>query len=378
MEENKNVENDKVSFTRLEEEIKIEEESRKLHKDNVENFKKSQRPKKKLKNKIIAWILGGTVFASAAASAGFIIHDQTAGNGAFKKEVQTKFEMVDETLTNRMKQDTMYNFLHNQEITHVRFLEPQDSNAEIQVYYNAEAEASFGNYDIKCYAIFDVLLEYYNALVEAEESGNALLYLDALNEIFTHMELTEEKRGEKILFELKEDTEENRVKFNEIFNLNDVVNEDIVRQIGFLPYHVEVVDYHYDSETFKHDYTYKISGISYCETVSENADEVKNHEDLIIESNYNKNHIKTFQRDILFTSSLVNEAGIDINIRLRGDINMIINNRNNPYTIETTLFQEVNLLKMYEDMKDGKFDYKKPDGFNLKEYKQANELENAK
>ncbi len=330
----------------------------------------------KRKKKVLVWALVIVlVVVALGAGVGYIIYNQTEGNAAFKKEVQTKFEMVDETLTNRMKQDTMYNFLHNQEITHVRFLEPQDSNAEIQVYYNAEYEN--GDFT-KNYAIFNVLIHYYNALVEAEESGNALLYLDALNEVFTQMEFEEHQSDYKILFELAEDTEEYRVKFNEIFNLNDVENEDIVRQIGFLPYHVEVVDYHYNSKTFRHDYTYKITGISYCETVSENADEVKNHEDLIIESNYNKNHIKTFQRDMLFTSSLINEAGAYLDIRLQGDIMMIIDGVNSPYTVETTLFQEVNLLKMYEDMKDGKFDYKKPDGFNLKEYKQAQELENAR
>ncbi len=333
----------------------------------------------KKKKKVLVWVLVIVlVVAALGGGLGYIIYDQTEGSSAFKKEVQSKYELVDEQLTQRLIEHTPYGLNKNQEITHIRFLDPSDSSAELQVYYNADFETSFGLYPQKCYAIFNVLIDYYNTLVEAEESGNVLYYLDALNEIFKNMEFEEYQQMNEIACNLTVDTEENRVKFNEIFNLNDVQNEDVVRQVGFLPYNVEVVDYHHDYETHEYKYTYKISGISYCETVSENSDEVKNHKDLIIESNYNKNHIKTFQRDILFSSSTINQAGIDINVRLRGDINKIIKGTNYPYTVETILFQEANILKLYQDMIDGKFDYKKPDGFNLKEYKQAQELENAR
>ena len=47
--------------------------------------------------------------------------------------------------------------------------------------------------------------------------------------------------------------------------------------------------------------------------------------------------------------------------------------------METTHFSEINLFKIYEDVKDGDFDYKKPKDFNVKEYvKNMEEMENAK
>ncbi len=336
-----------------------------------ENSKTVKKFKNKLKNKIIAWTLVGTIFVGIAICVGLFIYDKTRGDSAYNDAIRTRYEQVDEKLTIRLSVDTEYKFLENKEITHIRFLEPKKEILELQVFYIGEYRNSFSTFDGAGYAVYNVLIDYYNALVDAEPSDNVLHYLDALNTIFTEMQLIDSYYNERIscdLFEYTEKNEENIIKVNEIFALNGVENEDIIRQIGFLPYNLKIVDYHYNFDTHRHDYTYKISGISYCETKSENSDEIKEHKDLILESGYNKNHIKTYNRDILFTSSLVNEVGMDSKYRVGGDLYMIINGINSPYTIETTLFKEVDLLKIYEDVKDGDFNYKKPKEFDVKQY----------
>ncbi len=289
------------------------------------------------------------------------------GDKAYNDAIKTRFEQVEETLTKRLYENTNYVNWTNREITHVKFLETKEEIANLQVFYEGDFVGDIFTTEEKGYANYRVLIDDYNALVEAETSGNALYYLDALENIFTNMNLVEAVRAPFIV-DLTLINSSEVESFNNIFNLNDVENEDIVRQVGFLPYHIELVDYHYNVETFLNEYTYKLSGISYCETKSENNDEIKQHEKLLIEDNYNKNHIKTFNRDVLFTSSSYSEGGMDFERRLLGDILKIIDNVNEEYTVKTTLFKEVDLLKIYEDIKDGDFYYKKPKDFNVKEY----------
>jgi len=358
---------EKVSYERLEEEIKIEEESRKL--DNIENFKKSQKPKKKLKNKILAWVLGSAIFAGAAAGGGYLIYDNVAGDKAYNEAIQTRYEQVDEKLTFALASNTAYSMLNDRKITNIRFLEPGEEDAYLEVYYKGISRTS----DLKkqCCAIFKVFIDYYNALVEGEENNDPIEYLDALYNVFENMELVSEKYINNISCELKENTKKNKVKFNELFNVDDVDNEDIVKQIGFLPYYVQVVSYNVDPDTALHTYTYKISGISYCETKSESNDKIYSDEDLIINDIYNNNHVKAFNREILFTVSDTVYGEIDLNVALGYDIKNILNGANLEHSMETLSFNEINLFELYNKIKNDDFKYKKPKDFNVKDYMES-------
>ena len=54
--------------------------------------------------------------------------------------------------------------------------------------------------------------------------------------------------------------------------------------------------------------------------------------------------------------------------RVVGDFSLITKGENSPYTVETTHFREADLLKIYENIKDGDFEYKKPKDFNVRDY----------
>jgi len=259
--------------------------------------------------------------------------------------------------------------LNDRKITNIRFLEPGEEDAYLEVYYKGISRTS----DLKkqCCAIFKVFIDYYNALVEGEENNDPIEYLDALYNVFENMELVSEKYINNISCELKENTKENRVKFNELFNVDDVDNEDIVKQIGFLPYYVQVVSYNVDPDTALHTYTYKISGISYCETKSESNDKIYSDEDLIINDIYNNNHVKAFNREILFTVSDTVYGEIDLNVALGYDIKNILNGANLEHSMETLSFNEINLFELYNKIKNDDFKYKKPKDFNVKDYMES-------
>ena len=349
-----------------------------LKTEQVEEFKKSQKPKKKLVNKIIAWALGAAVFAGAVVGAGFLIKDKIPKTDDYNLAIQTKFEQVDEILCNKLGLDSAYEVLENRKITSIEFLDPTEEDCDLKIYY--EGLRTVDNSEVTSYAIFNVLIDYYNKLVTAEETGNMLYYLDALNEVFKYMDYVEAPTPiAEIPLTLPKVTEENINVFNEIFNINNVNNPEIVRQVGFLPYHIKVIQNDYDKEKHKFIYTYEISGISYCETKSESTCEIDDNDKLIIASNYNKNKIKAYNRVMTFTSYTQNSDGLDVYARLKGDIYKVIDGVNNPYTVETTYFKEVNLFEAYKNMMKGNFNFEKPEDFNLKEYiseqnKQKNNL----
>lgn len=364
--------------TRLEEEIKIEEESRKLNKDNIKNFEKSQKPKKSLKKKVIAWCLGASIFIGAAVGAAFgiknKIDDNKYGNGRYAREIQTRYEQVDKNLHSTLYGvSPSYFFSREFNVNYLRFDE-KEQGADLKIFAYEEHHTGGGNLiqSQLCYT-FNVLQEYYESLVNAEEGNNMLAYLDALNKVVETMKFDNYTENDPINFLDGYRTLEKKDydKINNLLNL-DFENDNIVRQIGFLPYHIEVSNRIDDEETGITTYTYKLSGISYCETKTESKDKIKKSDNLLIASNYDKNHVKTYLRDIEFTSTLETN-GLDYRMknRMLGDFFMYLAGvkTKDDIQVKTTYFQETNIFDEYMKMKETKnFNYQKPADLNIDEY----------
>lgn len=365
--------------TRLEEEIKIEEESRKLNKDNIKNFEKSQKPKKSLKKKVIAWCLGASIFIGAAVGAAFgiknKIDDNKYGNGRYAREIQTRYEQVDKNLHSRLYDvSPSYFFSREFNVNYLRFDE-KEQGADLKIFAYEEHHTGGGNLiqSQLCYT-FNVLQEYYESLVNAEEGNNMLAYLDALNKVVETMKFDNYTENDPLYFiydKYEKIETRNYDKLNDLLNL-DFENDNIVRQIGFLPYHIEVSNRIDDEETGITTYTYKLSGISYCETKTESKDKIKKNDNLLIASNYDKNHVKTYLRDIEFTSTL-ETSGLDyvMKSRMFGDFLMYLDGvkTKDDIQVKTTYFQETNIFDEYMKMKETKnFNYQKPADLNIDEY----------
>ena len=365
--------------TRLEEEIKIEEESRKLNKDNIKNFEKSQKPKKSLKKKVIAWCLGASIFIGAAVGAAFgiknKIDDNKYGNGRYAREIQTRYEQVDKNLHSTLYGvSPRYFFSDEFNVNYLRFDE-KEQGADLKVFAYEEHHTGGGNLiqSQLCYT-FNVLQEYYESLVNAEEGNNMLAYLDALNKVVETMKFDNYTENDPLYFiydKYEKIETRNYDKLNDLLNL-DFENDNIVRQIGFLPYHIEVSNRIDDEETGITTYTYKLSGISYCETKTESKDKIKKNDNLLIASNYDKNHVKTYLRDIEFTSTL-ETSGLDyvMKSRMFGDFLMYLDGvkTKDDIQVKTTYFQETNIFDEYMKMKETKnFNYQKPADLNIDEY----------
>ena len=287
-------------------------------------------------------------------------------NVRYNKEIDKRFEQVEDKLRSRLVRDTSYEDLINSEVTYLKFNEPSEEDVDLQVFYKGVNDTT-GEL-MRSYIVYKVLIDDYNSLIKAEESGNVLTYLESLEEIFIKMHYKTDDSHIDIPCKLPEVTGENVNKFHEIFALNDVENDDVVRQVGFLPYNVELVEYDFDKEKQEVKYTYKIFGISYCETKSESSDIVKTSEDLIINKKYDKKHIKAFNREMTFTTTTIQNIGHISENRLAGDIHKIIEGVNNPYAVETTLFSEINITKLFEEIRLNKTKFEMPQEFDLDGY----------
>lgn len=382
---NKNSSSNQPVAEKLSAEIENQNKSRMLksanaqaradEKNSVKNFAKSQKPKKSLKKRILAWALGIGIFAGAAAGAGIAISkNQSSPDEDYQSLIKSRYELVDETLTSRLNQ--IDSSTHNKQIQTIQFEEPGLENVELIIKYEGLDK---DNDEKQVKQIYNVLLDYYNSLVDAEESGNMISYLDALNAIFENMQFVNkdyQNKCESIKFEdCDEDASE---KINNLLGL-EAPQDGVIKQVAFLPLTIEVADWTVDGYTDTFYFTFKLSGISYCETTAENHDEIKQDSELVSDKTYNKNNIKAYYRDIELSSSFVgfeSFAGSKPKQLIKA-LQDFVNGEltEDDFTIATTYFGETNIFEnptLFDEflkMKAGNFDYTKPEGLDLGQYK---------
>lgn len=167
---------------------------------------------------------------------------------------------------------------------------------------------------------------------------------------------------EYIDYKYVEKTEENIEMLLDLFNL-EVEDNNIVRQVGFFPYNIEVVKWEKDEETNILNYTYLIRGISYCETKEASTADVVEDENLIMYSNYDSTHLKAYYRNLYFSSSLeLSDGKAYKEDRLWGDINMYKDKikTKKDFQVDTKYFEETTLFENFYKLQNGYFKFKKP------------------
>lgn len=365
--------NDGIPYEKLDKEIRAQEESRKLSRDNISNFAKSQKHKKS-KSKVIFWSALGVMIASAAVGGGLYLAKNPDKIETYKynRQIEKVYKEADETIKDKIF-DNHSTFI-KANVDMIRIQDPKEDAkvTKVFVYYSGDSFNPFSSSVQKRSYVdtYRTQVKYYNSLVSAEESGDMLSYISCLNKIFKTMDLVSE--DESYLQDASyagkiEDTKENQDKINDLFAL-DIEDEDIIRQIGFLP--TEIIDsrenlvYNRDEESGRVNYTIRIGGISYCETKSESYDVISNGDGLVMTSdNYDSNHVKTFYREFEFSSSVdsfydfawYNTFGKDVLRYLNGE------KTKSDIQIKTVTFERANILDGFIEMRDGNFNFKLPD-----------------
>lgn len=322
--------------------------------------KEKQKNKKGLKKRIIAWALGLGVFAGGVAGVKAYKEYNTTGNGAYNKLIEANFEQANKSLSSQLRQTVG----ENKTIKSLKF---QDENF-LEVYYDGNSinPVSKKTDYYSCYAIYEYATEYYYQLINAEKENNMINYLEVLNNVFSTMSYINSEMYTKVNFVSNiENTEQNNKKLSKLFAL-DVEKENVNKQIGFLPYDIHIEKWDVDFDNKSVSYTYRLSGISYCETDSENSVKIESGEDLFLANSYDKKHIKTYYRD--FTISGTNNyihfipfkhqlLSLELEAYLNGEKDL---------EVKTTYFEETNILDEFLNMRTTyNFNYKKPADLDL-------------
>lgn len=346
----------------------IDEQNAQRQIENKQKAKKERRAK--ARKRFISGMLGLIATAGVAG----LGYSAVNGSVGYSGEVNASYSKVINNLNRRLEESSNWEEFENPVIQDFCFEDNDEENVKFIVRVDGLKPGTSKRYRQGKF-IFDVLREYYENLLEAEENDNALMYMDALYDIIKNMEYKKSTFDDYVEFAKNKDinNEENAKKILDLFEL-DIQQEGVKRQIGFLPYFIECVSMGKNQETGKIEYEYKISGVSYCETEDRNSDKIKDHREnqsLVMESQYDKHHIKAFYREISYKSSVPIDWDIDAKNRIPGDFYMLFvgEKTKEDFEIKTTYFDETTIFDDYLKLKDGKRWHKMPENFDLIKYR---------
>lgn len=345
------------AFTKLDEEISEQEESRKI--------KTKAQKRRRRKARIRASLIGLAV-TLGIGGVGALTYSSLNGDLGYNNAIQSSYTKTIDALEKRLPVNNYNDF----QIQNFYFDEGENG-----LMFVVDYEGRSKEYDweiLQGSAYYKVMKAYYETLQNAREENNMLAYIDALYDIVVTMEFQDSSRWDYMEVIQQDRTEEQMSKILELFEL-DVQKEGVKRQMGFLPYHIKCVNWYENKETNEIEYEYRIEGISYCETEEENSDPIREpseKQDLLMTQNYDKNHIKAYYRDISFKSKWNLELGeISREGRIRGDLEALVLGVKtlDDFEVKTLYFDETSIFDDFSKIAEGQ-SFEKPEGFNMIEY----------
>lgn len=248
--------------------------------------RKIKKVKEKKSHRGLAWFLGILTFAGAVYGAKNC-YDES--DWKYNNEVKSAYTQVMGTLSRR--------FYYTGEVLEgIRFYEPEEVNSPAHVEVFTTLDRSSENYTkfehIRYF--YELAYEYYNVLKQVEATGDFKNYVEVLNSCFQNM--SEIEKTDSYVITNFEFNEEEAVKFNEMFNLN----EKGLKQVGFLPQYIEYKKEKKDGINY---ISYSFKGLSFVEVENGEGDCVlpENMNNAVLSKKLNKKNIKVYETDFLFT-----------------------------------------------------------------------------
>ena len=244
---------------------------------------------KQKKRRGIAWVLGALAFGGAAY-AGYKLYE--GSDLAYNNDIESAYvETVETELMTRLQYDYSYP-IRDVKINNIRFGETdEEGTLPVDIYYTGDTTSGR---TINVWAIYKLAVKFYNTLVEADNSGDVLKYVEALNDCFKNMEFVREKDS---FFSNDLELDENQAqKFNEIF-----MSEWGEDQMGFLPYYIERVEAKSINEgKYNSQHTFRVKGFNFVKN-SNGAIKLPNINATILTLNADKDQVDVYEQEIEIT-----------------------------------------------------------------------------
>lgn len=274
-----------------------------------------------------------------------------AGCDPYNWEIRSAYQRVERKLINELQDDLPYS-LRNRKINHLIFGDvDEEGNLRVDIYYAGETE--LGN-DFNVLAVYKLAVQYYNALVEADNSGDILKYLEVLDACFENMEYIREDRS-YLSNDLGLDDKEVK-QFNEFY-----LSEWGEDQVGFLPYFIKEVNAEAINEgNYNLEYTFIVKGFNFVKNPN-GAFKLPNYSELISTVKYPISSVDVYDQDIEITfkfdkSKFIPDSNKAFSILIRRHFI----GKDMSVTFNTVSSKKPDVTEKFIKMTMGQFDFKQP------------------
>lgn len=278
------------------------------------------------------------------------------GCDPYNQEIKSVYDKIEDALIGKLN-DGQEHKLGNVKVNNIVFGEEVDEDGKISVdvYYSGEITSFQGtNQPRTPCATYSLEIKYYNNLVEVDNSGDALKYLEALDACIQNMEFV----SKKVSFEsnnLKLD-ENQAQKFNEMF-----LGEWGEDQMGFLPYYIEYKGNERISEgNYNYEYKFIVRGFNFVKN-SNGSIKLPNIGGTILTLNSDKDQVDVYEQEIEISFRVDTNKFAPISTeRFRSLVCRYLNGYDATVRFNTTSTNKVDLTENFIKMTMDQFDFEQP------------------
>lgn len=271
----------------------------------------------------------------------------------YNDEIKSVYDKIEYALIGKLN-DGQEHKLGNVKVNNIVFGEEVDEDGKISVdvYYSGD----FGSNEPRSvWSTYKLAAKYYNALVEADKSVDALKYLEALDACIQNMEFVSEKVS---FYSNYLELDENQAQqFNETFFSE--YGED---QIGFLPYFIERVENNRIEEgNYNCEYKFIVKGFNFVKNSNGTFKLPSNTVATILTLDTGKSNVDVYEQEIEIYFKLDSSKYFLDSERLFSVlIRILLDGEDVSVNFNTTSTNKVDLTEKFIKMTMGQFDFKQP------------------
>lgn len=269
----------------------------------------------------------------------------------YNQEIKSAYQRVERKLINELRYDLPYD-LQDVRINNIIFSDVnEEGNLRVDVYY-AGAIPEGGIRNVR--AIYELGAEYYNNLVVADNSGDVLKYLEALDACLTNMEYVDE---DNTIYSNDLELDKNQMQqFNDTFLAK--WGED---QVGFLPYFIDRTEINKIEEgNYTYEYIFIVRGFNFVKNPN-GAFKLPSSAETILTLNAAKSQLDVYEQDIEISFKFDDNKFILVAERAFTHLNYrYLIGKDIAVSFNTVRTQKVDVTEKFIKMTMGQFDFKQP------------------
>ena len=272
----------------------------------------------------------------------------------YNQEIKSVYDKIEDELIDKLNFDKAVK-LGSVKINNIVFGEVNEEEGTIlvDVYYSGNA-IGFDQARNVC-DTYKLAVKYYDKLAEADSSGDALKYLEALDACIQNMEFVS---AEVSIFSNYLELDENQMQqFNDTF-----LPEWGEDQMGFLPYFIERVEINRIEEgDYNYEYKFIVKGFNFVKNSNGTFKLPSNTVATILTLDTGKSNVDVYEQEIEIYFKLDSSKYFLDSERLFSKlIRILLDGEDVSVNFNTTSTNKVDLTEKFIKMTMGQFEFQQP------------------